>query len=376
MAGYFSNNTTSSSSEEDTLSIRLPGLNLKPSYCFNPSDPAPDDTVLSLLYTTLPNILQRRMPKIRSIRASLYTPPKTQLRSRSVSSTASTSSESPPPSYRTRPSSSASDNETEEDSDSDLHDLFTSAPSSRPSTSGSATPAPLLPAFTRQDQQQLPQDEQHPTISTKSAQHGLALLNLSMRHSPASNDPLNRRLYIDGISYILRGLPSDLTEEEALVLREAAPQTLHPPKTQLVHQPNTASHTTAQQPRSQAQQAPTLLHRTTSHLTYALILLTTLLLPHLQTLLTTLHNLNVQHRLAARFTAQTSLLFRALIAQLLALMVLVWDANDGALRHACRDFGVWVIRDVCGGVDEGVGRAVGRLGLEGREGKGGEGDGV
>jgi hypothetical protein len=46
------------------------------------------------------------------------------------------------------------------------------------------------------------------------------------------------------------------------------------------------------------------------------------------------------------------------------VLAMAWGANDGALRHACRDFGVWVLRDVCGGMDDGVGRAVVGLRLE------------
>ncbi|KAM0718430.1 hypothetical protein Q7P37_005500 [Cladosporium fusiforme] len=356
MAGYLSSSSIALSSE-DNFALRLPNFNKFTHYYNTPESPT-DDTGLSLLYTTLPSIVQRRMPKIRSIRSSIYATPKTPLRSRSVSSTASTSSESPPPSYRTRPSSSASFDET--DSDEDLPDLFTSAPSSRPSTSGSATPANLLPAFTRQD------ETPNSATSNKSGQHGLALLNLSMRDPASTNDPLNRRLYIDGISYILRGLPSDLTEEEALVLREAAPEALQPAQMQLTHQPTTS--TAAQTPQTAPPaHPPTILHRTSSALTFYTLLLLTLLLPHVRDLLTTLHTLDTRHRVSARFFAQTNLLLRMLAAQAIALVALAWDANDGAVRHACRDFGVWVLRDVCGGVDEGVGRAVGVLRVEGRE---------
>lgn len=189
-----------------------------------------------------------------------------------------------------------------------------------------------------------------------------------MREHSSSNDPLNRRLYIDGISYILRGLPSDLSDEEILVLREATPSTIHPPhpQTQLTHQSTTTTNQNQQPSQTHSSEPPTLLHRTTSVLTFYTLLLLTLALPYLQALLTTLHALDSRHKISTRLFAQTSLLLRLLAAQILALAALAWDANDGALRHACRDFGVWVLRDVCGGVDEGVGRAVVELRLEGR----------
>jgi hypothetical protein len=91
------------------------------------------------------------------------------------------------------------------------------------------------------------------------------------------------------------------------------------------------------------------------------------LIPHIQTLFATLCALDARHNFSARFLAQTSFLLRMLAAQAVAVLAMAWGANDGALRHACRDFGVWVLRDVCGGMDEGVGRAVVNLRLEEKE---------
>lgn len=186
-----------------------------------------------------------------------------------------------------------------------------------------------------------------------------------MRSQPTqpTTDPLNRRLYIDGISYILRGLPEDLTTEEALVLRAAAPPALLPPPAAPAQSDTSLQHQPKQQP-SQPTELPTLLHRTTSTLTFYTLLLITFALPYLQTLFATLYALDARHRFSARFLTQTTLLLRLLAAQVLAVAAMAWGANDGALRHACRDFGVWVLRDVCGGMDEGVGRAVVGLRLE------------
>jgi hypothetical protein len=181
-----------------------------------------------------------------------------------------------------------------------------------------------------------------------------------MRSQPtsATNDPLNRRLYIDGISYILRGLPSDLTPEETLVLRAATPASLTP---------EPQSETAVQQPTHQPKQStepPTLLHRTISTATFYTLLLLTLMIPYVQALFTALYALDARHNFSARFLTQTTFLLRLLAAQAVAVLAMAWGANDGALRHACRDFGVWVLRDVCGGMDDGVGRAVVGLRLE------------
>lgn len=358
MAVFDPSNTSSGG---DSLFTRYSGLDSKSAECYTSSSASDDG--LSLIYTALPRMLQRRLPQIRSLRhaAAIYANPKAHLRSESMSSATSSCSETPPPSYHTGTSISESSADEGDDggSDDESPELFTSAPSSRPSTSGSVTPALALalPGFRRH--------EDHTAASTgnKSGQHGLALLNMAMRGEPsATKDPLNRRLYIDGISYILRGLPEDLTPEEAMVLRNAAPAVLNPGPQQ--------ESTLQQQHPSQSQQPtqpPTLLRRTISTATFYTLLLFTLLLPYLQALFTALYALDARHNFSARFLAQTTILLRLLAAQALAILAMAWGANDGALRHACRDFGVWVLRDVCGGMDEGVGRAVTRLRLEERE---------
>lgn len=355
--------SSDTSSGMDSILMRLSGLDSKPTDCYTTSSES--ENSLSLIYTTLPRILQKRLPRIRSLRyaASIYASPKAHLRSWSTSSAASTHSESPPPSYHTRMSTSESsadeDDDDENASEDELPEFFTSAPSSRPSTSGSATPAPTHQNPKRHG------DVNNPTIGNRSGHHGLALLNLSMRSQSTSStdDPLNRRLYIDGISYILRGLPDDLSPEEALVLRAATPAALLPEP----HEPTANQQQLAHQQDHQPTGPPTLLHRTTSALTFYTLILLTFLLPYLQTLFTALYALDARHKFSARFLTQTTLLLRLIAAQAIAVLAMAWGANDGALRHACRDFGVWVLRDICGGLDEGVGRAVQGLRLEERE---------
>ena len=344
----------------DSLSLRLFGPGAKSEDCYTIATSSGSDDSLSLLYTALPQALQSRVPRLRSLRsvASVYTSRKSQpYPSTSPASSASSSySESPPPSYHAR--QSLSDDEDDDDDASDAGSpSFNTAPSSRPSTSGSATPAPHLSTFFATQNPDHPSNSTNTSITNKSGHHGLALLNLALRSEQTSstpNDPVDRRFYIDGVSYILRGLPKDLTAEETLVLRTATPQTLLPPPEQ--QSSEIATSDTAAQPSRHAEH-PTLLHTATSTLTYHLILLTTLLLPHLQNLIATLLALDAQHQLSARFYSQTKTLLNKFFFLFRELLLRIWEANDGALRIKCRDFGIWVLRDFCGGLEEGVGRA-------------------
>ena len=344
----------------DSPLMQLPGLDVKLTDCCTTSSGSGDG--LSIIYTALPRMFQQRLPRIRSLRraASIYASPRAHLRSWSTSSDTSTYSGSPPPSYHT--GTSTSDSSADEDdgtSDYEAPEFFTSAPSSRPSTSGHVTPAPAQSAFKRQEELYTP------SFGNRSGQKGLELLNDAMRSTPSrlpDDDDHNRRLYIDGISYVLRGLPADLTREEALTIRTAVPASVipaPPEQSVAVQQPT-------QQPH-QPTEPPTLLHRVVSTTTFYTLLALTLLIPHIQTLFATLCALDARHNFSARFLAQTSFLLRMLAAQAVAVLAMAWGANDGALRHACRDFGVWVLRDVCGGMDEGVGRAVVNLRLDEKE---------
>ena len=350
------------SSGVENVRMQLPSLDIRLTDCYTTSSGSGDG--LSLIYTALPRMFQKRLPQIRSLRhaASIYASPRAHLRSWSTSSDTSTYSESPPPSYHTGTSTPepSADEYHDSGSDDEAPEFFTSAPSSRPSTSAYMAPAPAQSAYKRHEELYTP------SFSNKSGQRGLELLNDAMRSTSSrtpDDDDHNRRLYIDGISYVLRGLPTDLTREEALTIRTAVPASVMPaPQEELtvVQQP------TQPQPH-QPTEPPTLLHRAISTTTFYTLLALTLLIPHIQTIFATLYALDARHNFSARFLAQTSFLLRMLAAQAVAVLAMAWGANDGALRHACRDFGVWVLRDVCGGMDEGVGRAVVNLRLEEKE---------
>jgi hypothetical protein len=75
---------------------------------------------------------------------------------------------------------------------------------------------------------------------------------------------LTRQLYLHGMTYLLRGLPSDLTPEELLSLQAAAPQAL------VTAQADPASHALvprsgqSQVARGMSPQDPSILHRITA----------------------------------------------------------------------------------------------------------------
>ena len=67
-------------------------------------------------------------------------------------------------------------------------------------------------------------------ISWKYANEGSKLVSRSMREATSTSQEteLTRRLYVDGVAYLLRGLPTNLTAEERIKLSGALPPQVKP----------------------------------------------------------------------------------------------------------------------------------------------------
>ncbi|OAA58042.1 hypothetical protein SPI_06927 [Niveomyces insectorum RCEF 264] len=184
-----------------------------------PSSRSTDDDMSSLLVAALPASIQSRIPKLPSLRRSISMQ-SVFFRSGSdspLASSVSTSSGSPSLS----PSSSP--------------------PSSRPTTSGAASVASwsrggsspelgeldLVLASDRQNQQ--PRPDQPPSqVNWKYGQNGFRSLQSALREAgdPDRLPELERRIYVESMAYLLRGLPRDLDHGELDQLRHAAPAAL------------------------------------------------------------------------------------------------------------------------------------------------------
>lgn len=313
-----------------------------------------DDRSVSLLYSTLPQLIQRRIPRLRSLRqaASSYTLSKGHHRAASDASLDSVATDAtPPPVYRTQPPSPELSSES--DAEDEVPEHFISAPVSQPASPGSITSVAGFVTRASDD-----------TVWSKSGRYGFSLVKLALDEaaSPAPCEAVGRRLYIDGIGYLLRGLPKDLSADEEVVLRAALPERLAS---------NMSDEALASgQPCMQGTQEPTeptLLRRTSSACTLYTILALSFLIPYLQSAMHYLWQFNRQHKLSERCFAQVATLAQLLSVQCVAVLALAWDINDGHLRSACRDTAVWLLRDVSGGANEGVGMAIERMRVNDRD---------
>ncbi|KAK5133598.1 hypothetical protein LTR08_007546 [Meristemomyces frigidus] len=297
----------------------------------------------SLLYSLLPVTVQRRIPRLRSLRrkASTYATP-THSRTASNASDASDASLTPPPSYHVSERSSVCDADDDE---------CLQLPQNQPMSLDSVTEA---------------QGERTSSgVRWKYAHQGHTLLSLSTQEAdaPSHHPQFSRKLYIDSIEYLLHGLPTEMTAQEEASLRCALPSSL-------LTAPSTEDQLAVQRTRDierfdQPAPAPdpSVLHRAVAQVTLYAILLVYMILPYVQLLLQRMYQYDRKHKVSDRLLAQGALTADMLGKQTLLLANNLCAMNDGKVGEAVRGAGVWWVQGVSGGVYDGLGEGMQVLGL-------------
>jgi hypothetical protein len=162
-----------------------------------------------------------------------------------------------------------------------------------------------------------------------------------------------RQLYIHGLTYLLRGLPVDLTSEETLSLQAATPQSLGPTGT------NTSSHNglpSMQEPITVpgASQEPSLLHRITAILVLQTFVLIRSLLPYIADLVGRVYRLEREHKVAQRLVDNGMMTASFLRRTSLQLSRTICQMNDSKAGKALNDLTLWWIGGLTGGLQQGM----------------------
>jgi hypothetical protein len=164
---------------------------------------------------------------------------------------------------------------------------------------------------------------------------------------------LTRQLYIHGMTYLLRGLPAELTREETLSLQAALPQTLdthiHPDASALL-------------PVSQRDPAPqrapppdaTILHRITATLVLQTFILIQLILPYIKLFLSHTYQFERKHQITKRLVNTGVTTVDELGRRSLKLSQTICQMNDGMAGQAINEMTIWWVTGVTGGVQQGL----------------------
>ncbi|KAJ9640919.1 hypothetical protein H2199_005587 [Coniosporium tulheliwenetii] len=194
-------------------------------------------------------------------------------------------------------------------------------------------------------------------INWKYANQGLSLLtdayhessSLSRNHENGQAT-FSRQLYMHGLTYLLRGLPNNMTAEESLSIRFALPSgvaetpLLDPTTGALIPAYTTL---TASQPQSQHPE-PSLLHRILASSIIHLFLLVHLVLPYIKLFLGHAYRYEREHRISERVFSTSVNAVDEVGKRSLALTQTVCAMNDGKVGQMMNDAAVWWVRSLTG----------------------------
>ncbi len=170
---------------------------------------------------------------------------------------------------------------------------------------------------------------------------GSHLLNTSLARSEL-RDPhsqgFSRRLYVNSITYLLQGLPPDLSEQEIFYLQSALPKSLN------------RSH--CSEAASCQRRAPSMLHRAIASFVVSFCLLIRLTLPYIKYLLALAYSYERKHHLTENPLAASQSAADSLGRKSKNVAETAMD------NKMVVDTMTYCVEGICGGLNEGLGEGV------------------
>ena len=170
----------------------------------------------------------------------------------------------------------------------------------------------------------------------------------SLRDFDETCTALVRQLYIHGVTYLLRGLPADMTPEETISLEAAVPQGV------IEMRARTNQYDLV--PMSQGMQSaaePTVLHKLTATIVFQTFVFIQFLLPYVKVLLANTIQLERKHQITKRLVNTSVTTVDELGRRSLRLSQTVCQMNDGKVGQAINDMTIWWVKGVTGGMQQG-----------------------
>jgi hypothetical protein len=198
-------------------------------------------------------------------------------------------------------------------------------------------------------------------IRWKFANQGLNLLDTAVEESSTISQDSGfgdvafaRQLYLHGITYLLRALPSDLSTEERLSVRSALPLGIveHPRLDSL------DAYTSQTQSQINISDPPSLLHRTLALTIVQLFIIFQFVLPYLQYLLRAAYQYDRTHKISEKVLSQGIVCANILGKAGIAVTGSMYGMNDGKVGQMITETATWLLEGVMGGVYQGVGEGL------------------
>lgn len=305
-----------------------------------------------------PSIIQNRIPKLPSIRRSVSDFRSRPNHTRTISVSAQNSRSETPPTYTSKQGSimpngwSTAMTDAEESNDASTYD--------RPISSGSA-----LPVFNS--------SETESGINWKYANQGLTLVAQAYQESSSlARDgeeglpPLSRQLYIHGITYLLRGLPADMTPEEIMSVQAAIPPnvlqvlSLDPACQALI--PALAWRPLV--PDRGLEEEASILQQVTAALVLQFFRTLQIILPYVKLFIGHAYHYEREHRISERIFSKGVHTIDEFGRWCVQFTHTICKMNDGKVGQAINELTTWWVRGVTGGIHQGISEGVVVLGAE------------
>ncbi|MCJ1224990.1 hypothetical protein MMC12_001637 [Toensbergia leucococca] len=216
----------------------------------------------------------------------------------------------------------------------------------RPSSSKSSPPVLLSPAAEK-------------GAGWKYANQGLNLLEAAVtesRYPEDSDKAFARQLYIHALSYLLKGLPRDLGEEEIRTIQLSMPPSIQQPRSE---------EKSLDQAHSHAETEPSLLHRLLASGIIQIFLFFQLVLPYVKIFLQNAYKYERAHHISEKILATSIDTADNLSKKSLNVVEVILTTGNGRVGELLAGMLAWWIEGITGGIHEGVGEGMTILGARG-----------
>jgi hypothetical protein len=172
---------------------------------------------------------------------------------------------------------------------------------------------------------------------------------------PPPDAAFERRAYLDGVSYLLRGLPQDMDDTEVAVLRKALPPSVAEGdllRRQLVYPKSTTYNATN----------PSLLHKSLRAAVARAIVWFCILWPYILVFWKWAAAYEKRHRVSEQVMSQAMGVLSACGKWTAGVYKTFGSTGDGMVGQALADTVAWTVRDMVAGVSEGLHDGLSRAG--------------
>ncbi|KAI9711301.1 MAG: hypothetical protein M1820_002288 [Bogoriella megaspora] len=171
----------------------------------------------------------------------------------------------------------------------------------------------------------------------------------------SATSALSRCLYMSGLTYLLRALPTDMTENECVNIRAALPRSITEHGMLATQQKRTSTEHNSNSKDGQASSKDVSpVHRFFAFTTLQIFLILQYLLPYIRLFISDLYRYEREHHISERVLRSSLDTIDGLVKISFRAANEICKLNDGKVGVAMREVGIDLIQGMVGGVNEGI----------------------